>query len=48
MVGDVCSVVVTSVTVELVVLIDTVVDPLVDVVNSGTVVVSTGTVSRAQ
>ena len=48
MVGDVCTVVVTSVTVGLVVLTDTVVDPLVDVVNSGTVVVSPGTVSRTQ
>jgi hypothetical protein len=47
-VGDVCTVVVTSVTVGLVVLTDTVVDPLVDVVNSGTVVVSPGTVSRTQ
>ena len=40
-VGDVCSVVVTSVTVGLVMLTDTVVDPWVDVVTTGTVVVST-------
>jgi hypothetical protein len=38
-VGDVCSVVVTSVTVELVVLTDTVVGPWVDVLTSGKVVV---------
>ena len=44
MVGDVCSVVVTSVTVGLVVLTDTVVDSLVDVITSWAVVVSTGKV----
>ena len=44
MVGDVCTVVVTSVTVGLVVLTDTVVDPLVDVLTSGEVVVSIGKV----
>jgi hypothetical protein len=38
-VGDVCSVVVTSVIVGLVVLTDTVVGPLVDVLTSGEVVV---------
>ena len=41
MVGDVCSVVVSSVTVGLVVLTDTVVGPWVDVLTSGEVVVST-------
>ena len=41
MVGDVCTVVVTSVTVGLVVLTDTVVDSLVDVITSWAVVVST-------
>ena len=41
MVGDVCKIVVTSVTVGLVVLTDTVVGPWVDVLTSGEVVVST-------
>ena len=41
MVGDVCTVVVTSVTVGLVVLTDTVVDIWADVVHSWEVVVST-------
>ena len=44
MVGDVCTVVVISVTVGLVVLTDTVVGPWVDVLTSGEVVVSTGKV----
>ena len=44
MVGDVCTVDVTSVTVGLVVLTDTVVGPWVDVLTSGEVVVSTGKV----
>jgi hypothetical protein len=43
-VGDVCTVVVTSVTVGLVVLTDTVVDSLVDVITSWAVAVSTGKV----
>jgi hypothetical protein len=43
-VGDVCSVVVTSVTVGLVVLTDTVVGSWVDVITSWAVVVSTGKV----
>jgi hypothetical protein len=43
-VGDVCTVVVTSVTVGLVVLTDIVVGPWVDVLTSGEVVVSTGKV----
>ena len=45
MVGDVCTVVVTSVTVGLVVLTDTVVGPWVDVLTSGEVVVGTVVVS---
>ena len=44
MVGDVCTVDVTSVTVGLLVLTDTVVGPWVDVLTSGEVVVSTGKV----
>jgi hypothetical protein len=43
-VGDVCTVVVTSITVGLVVLTDTVVDSLVDVITSRAVAVSTGKV----